>query len=143
MKRVFLLVAAGCLMVLLAISCGSKKEEAGSESEDVYSDYEIAEQETTTPETGDELAQGKALIEASDCKTCHHETNKIIGPAHKEVAEKYEFTAANVTMLAEKIIKGGSGVWGDIMMTPHANLSQADAEKMSRYILSLDGEEEK
>jgi hypothetical protein len=28
------------------------------------------------------------------------------------------------------------------MMTPHPNLSQADAEKMARYVLSLDGEKE-
>ena len=45
-------------------------------------------------------------------------------------------------MLAEKIIKGGTGNWGQIPMTPHPNISQADAEKMAMYVLSLDGEKE-
>jgi len=88
----------------------------------------------------DAIAQGESLVKANDCKTCHHPINKIIGPAHTDVAKKYEFTEANVKMLAEKIIKGGSGVWGQIPMTAHADISQADAEKMARYVLSLDGE---
>jgi cytochrome c len=33
-------------------------------------------------------------------------------------------------------------VWGEIMMNPHPNVTQADAEKMARYVLSLDGETE-
>jgi cytochrome c len=40
-------------------------------------------------------------------------------------------------MLAEKIIKGGKGNWGDVMMTPHANVSQEDAEAMVKYIFTL------
>ncbi|MFN8691090.1 MAG: c-type cytochrome, partial [Cyclobacteriaceae bacterium] len=71
-----------------------------------------------------------------------HTVNKIIGPSHTDVAKKYEFTEANVKYLAEKIINGGSGVWGEVVMTTHPDLSQADAEKMARYILSLDGEKE-
>jgi cytochrome c len=68
--------------------------------------------------------------------------NKIIGPSHTDVAKKYDFTKANVEMLAGKIIKGGTGVWGEIPMSAHADISQADAEKMARYVLSLDGEKE-
>ena len=88
------------------------------------------------------VEEGRVLVEASDCKTCHHPTNKLIGPSHTDVAKKYEFNQANVTLLASKIISGGTGVWGEIPMTPHADLSQADAEKMARYVLSLDGEKE-
>jgi len=77
-------------------------------------------------------------VDASDCKTCHHVTNKIIGPAHLDVAKKYETTEANISMLADRIIKGGSGVWGDMPMNPHTDLSQEDAAKMARYVLSLD-----
>ena len=85
---------------------------------------------------------GKNIMESSDCKTCHHATNKLIGPAHTDVAKKYEFTQANVLYLADKILKGGSGVWGQVPMTAHADISQANAEKMARYVLSLDGEKE-
>jgi cytochrome c len=33
-------------------------------------------------------------------------------------------------------------VWGEVMMTAHPDITQADAEKMARYVLSLDGETE-
>lgn len=90
-----------------------------------------------------QIREGEILVRASDCKTCHHATNKIIGPSHTDVAKKYEFTTANVKLLAERIIKGSSGVWGEIPMTAHPDLSQEDAEKMARYVLSLDGETER
>lgn len=137
MKRVFALIwVAG---VLLTMGCGSKKDSDETQEEDDA--YEIA---APAKKSSEELiAEGKQLVDGSDCRTCHHPTNKVIGPAHAEVAKKYEFTEANVKMLAEKIINGGSGVWGEIMMNPHPDLSQADAEKMARYVLSLDGEKEK
>jgi cytochrome c len=40
-------------------------------------------------------------------------------------------------MLADKIIKGGAGVWGQIPMTPHPNLSKQDAEQIVKYVLLL------
>ena len=89
------------------------------------------------------IKKGEQLVNASDCKTCHHQVNKIIGPSHLDVAKKYEFTSANVTLLANRIIQGGSGVWGDVPMTSHPDLSVTDAENMARYVLSLDGEAEK
>lgn len=83
------------------------------------------------------VGDGKALIAKSDCLTCHQEATKVIGPSYKDVAAKYEATDANVKMLAGKIIAGGSGVWGQIPMTAHPQVSQGDAETMVRYILSL------
>ncbi len=123
--------------LLISAACGSKKEAKNKE--------EYVANESTEAVAGgmDAIAAGEALVKASDCKTCHHKTNKIIGPSHTDVAKKYDFTKANVELLAGKIIKGGSGVWGEIPMTAHADISQADAEKMARYVLSLDGETEK
>ncbi|MGC4023633.1 MAG: cytochrome c class I [Cyclobacteriaceae bacterium] len=120
--------------MVVIISCGSKKEAKGE-------DYGTPTEETSA-QKGDVVAIGESLVKASDCKTCHHKTNKIIGPAHLDVAKKYEFTEANVKYLANKIIKGGSGVWGSINMSGHPDISEADAEKMARYVLSLDGEKE-
>jgi cytochrome c len=37
---------------------------------------------------------------------------------------------ADVDMLADKIIKGGSGNWGTVPMTAHADLPVADAKEM-------------
>jgi len=135
MKKVYSLTIVS-LITLITFSCGAKKEKTPTE------DYGTPKEEATAPVTSDAIAQGESLVKASDCKTCHHPVNKIIGPAHTDVAKKYEFTEANVKMLAQKIIKGGSGVWGQIPMTAHPDISEADAEKMARYVLSLDGEKE-
>ncbi|UOR05086.1 c-type cytochrome [Hymenobacter aerilatus] len=90
----------------------------------------------TTP-TGGAVAAGAKLIEGSDCTSCHRQDMKLVGPAYAAVAEKYEATDANVSMLAKKVINGGKGNWGEIPMTPHPNLSEKDSEAMVRYILSL------
>jgi cytochrome c len=141
MKKLFVMIALAGFASVSLTSCGSKKEEAKEETKDAYDEHATAEPEKES--STDLIAQGKALTDASDCKTCHHPTNKIIGPSHTDVAKKYEFTNANVGLLASKIIKGGSGVWGEIPMSPHADISQADAEKMAMYVLSLDGEQPK
>jgi cytochrome c len=81
--------------------------------------------------------KGIELIAKSDCLTCHKTDTKNIGPAYKDVAAKYENTEANVTLLASKIMKGGTGVWGQIPMTPHAAMSEADARALAKYVLLL------
>jgi cytochrome c len=81
---------------------------------------------------------GLALIAKNDCLTCHSVNDKINGPAYKDVANKYANAGDTiVTHLAKKIIAGGSGVWGEIPMTPHPTVSQADAEQMVKYVLLL------
>ncbi|MFM9075787.1 MAG: c-type cytochrome [Bacteroidota bacterium] len=122
------------LVTLLLSACGGSKKDSATQEEFV------ANEEVSSVTS--QIAEGEALVKGSDCKTCHHAVNKIIGPAHTDVAKKYEFTAANVSMLAQKIIKGGQGVWGQIPMTAHPDITVADAEKMARYVLSLDGEQE-
>lgn len=81
--------------------------------------------------------KGAELLSKSDCLGCHKEQDKLVGPSYKEVASKYEATEANINLLADKIVKGGSGVWGQVPMTPHPALSQEDAKEMVNYILSL------
>jgi cytochrome c len=83
------------------------------------------------------FATGKRLVELSDCKSCHQIESKSVGPAYKDVAKKYPRSRSNVTMLAEKIIKGGGGVWGEQGMAAHPQLSTAEAKDMVDYILSL------
>jgi cytochrome c len=139
MKKLLVLILLAGVASWTITSCGGKKDDAKTEeANDEYNDYETAEPDKATSE--DLIKQGQALVEQSDCKTCHHQTNKIVGPSHTDVAKKYEFTQANVTMLAAKIKKGGQGVWGEIPMTAHPDISDADSEKMAMYVLSLDGE---
>jgi len=91
-------------------------------------------------EEAEALHPGLALIEGSDCKTCHNETVKTIGPAYTAIAERYETSAANVAMLARKVMRGGAGVWGEQAMTAHPDLTFRDATTMVGWILTLDGE---
>ena len=79
---------------------------------------------------------GKRLIELNDCKACHAVERKSIGPAYIDVAKKYR-SATRVRALAQKIITGGGGVWGEQVMSAHPQLKIDEAEDMVRYILSL------
>jgi cytochrome c len=81
--------------------------------------------------------KGLAKLKASDCTSCHMVERKIVGPSYADVAAKYETTDANITMLAEKVINGGVGVWGEIPMPPHPALSLEDAKDMVHYVLLL------
>ncbi len=122
-----------------AYACGnqdaSKKEEGSAATTETPA-------VDTTPKVVDlsanpDYQKGLALVAGSDCLTCHKVEEKNIGPAYRDVANKYDATDANISMLAGKIIKGGQGVWGAIPMTPHPTLSQEDAEQMVKYILLL------
>ena len=44
---------------------------------------------------------------------------------------------ANRDMLVKKIIAGGSGVWGQVPMAAHPNLSKEDALAMVKYIMLI------
>ncbi|MEQ8304755.1 MAG: c-type cytochrome [Cyclobacteriaceae bacterium] len=122
------------IVVFVLTACGSKTDSTVTED---YGDPFTPERKELSL-----IQQGEALVKKSDCNTCHHATSKIVGPSHTEVAEKYDFTEENVALLAQRIIKGSSGIWGQVMMNPHPGLSQEDAEKMAYYVLSLDGEKE-
>ncbi len=96
-----------------------------------------AKEEQVDEESGSSLPAGLLLIAKSDCKTCHNKNVKTIGPSYMAIANKYENNAANITMLANKIKMGGTGIWGNQIMTPHPNDSEADLKEMVSYILSL------
>jgi cytochrome c len=81
--------------------------------------------------------KGLAIVAKSGCLACHKVDSKLIGPAYKDVANKYAGSDTAVTYLSHKIIHGGSGVWGNVMMIPHPDISEADAESMVKYILLL------
>ncbi len=80
---------------------------------------------------------GKSLIAGSDCKACHQLDAPSAGPAFKEVAKKYRDDKTAVAKLANKIIIGGGGTWGDREMSAHPQLSREETTEMVKYILSL------
>ena len=95
---------------------------------------------TTVPAAPQKGLDGQALLSKSDCLVCHKLHEKSIGPAYDKVAMKYEPTDANIAMLADKVIKGGTGVWGAMPMTPHTNLPLVEVKAMVKYILSVKAE---
>jgi cytochrome c len=128
MKKTLLILS--CFALFMA-SCGGE------------SDKKTATEDTTVkvsvPESAEPAVEhpGEALVKKSDCLGCHNKTQKVIGPAYVNVAKRYELNDENVNTLAKHIIEGSKGVWGDLPMTPHADLSESDAKEMVRYILSL------
>ncbi|WP_221420242.1 c-type cytochrome [Fulvivirga sp. M361] len=84
-----------------------------------------------------ELPEGLKLINGSDCNVCHKKDIKLVGPSYIDIANKYDKSDKVITTLAETIIKGGKGVWGEVMMTAHPSLKGEDVEKMVEYILDL------
>lgn len=93
----------------------------------------ISESVTESANTPEE--EGSALVEASDCMACHQLNEKMVGPSYTEIASKY--SDQEIDLLADKIISGGSGVWGEVPMNAHPGLAKEDARKMVKYILSL------
>ncbi|NUQ19835.1 MAG: c-type cytochrome, partial [Gemmatimonadaceae bacterium] len=82
-------------------------------------------------------AAGKKMIEGSDCLACHQWNRKSIGPAYAQVAAKYHDDSAATARLVKKIRGGGSGVWGQVMMPAHPQLTEEQTREMVAYILSL------
>ena len=78
----------------------------------------------------------EAMVKAG-CTACHAKDKKIVGPAYKDVAAKYKGQDV-AAKLAEKVRKGGSGVWGPIPMPPHAadKISDADLKAAIDSILA-------
>ena len=86
--------------------------------------------------------EGKNLAATLDCKACHKEAEKSIGPAYTQVAAKYEKDPKAKAYLTNKIIKGGSGVWGEVAMSAHPDLKPTDADMIVDWILGLNKKEE-
>ncbi len=77
-----------------------------------------------------------ALATAKNCMACHAVDKKVVGPAYKEVAAKYASDKGAADKLAQKILKGGSGVWGPVPMPANTQVSEAEAKKLAAWVLT-------
>jgi len=72
------------------------------------------------------------------CTTCHVvKGTKTIGPTYADVAKKYAGQSDAEAKLAEKVKKGGSGVWGQVPMPPNAAVPDADVKTLVKWVLSI------
>ena len=84
------------------------------------------------------VAQADAdLAKNSGCLNCHNVDTKLVGPSLKDIAAKYADQADASAYLADKIVKGSSGVWGPIPMPPNAAVSADNAKVLADFILTL------
>jgi cytochrome c len=79
----------------------------------------------------------QALATAKNCMACHAVDKKLVGPAYKDVAAKYAGQAGAADKLAQKIMKGGSGVWGPVPMPANTQVNEAEAKKLAAWVLTL------
>ncbi len=77
---------------------------------------------------------GELVIKNKYCVACHNVNVKMVGPAFKDIAEKY--TEADTAYLVNKVLKGSQGVWGQIPMPPNA-VTEQEATQAVTWILNL------
>lgn len=74
------------------------------------------------------------------CTTCHKKATKLVGPSYNAVALYYKDKEGAAELLKEKVLKGGSGTWGPVPMTPNATANPEDVEQLVTWILALEPE---
>jgi cytochrome c len=77
------------------------------------------------------------LAQKKNCMACHAIDKKLVGPAYKDVAAKYAGQKDAVDKLAQKVMKGGAGVWGAVPMPANPQVSEAEAKQLVQWVLSL------
>ncbi|MFZ6647336.1 c-type cytochrome [Undibacterium sp. TJN25] len=87
------------------------------------------------------LASGSAmanleLAKSKNCMACHAVANKVVGPAYKDVAKKYAGDKTAEDKLVQKVMKGGSGVWGAVPMPANPQVTEAEARTLVKWVLS-------
>jgi len=75
------------------------------------------------------------LANKKNCLACHQVDKKLVGPAYKDVAAKYAGDKEAADKLAQKIMKGGSGVWGPVPMPANPQVSEAEAKQLAAWVL--------
>lgn len=80
---------------------------------------------------------GEALFKKHNCALCHAPDKKVLGPAPKDIADKYRGNNDAQAMLEKKVRNGGGGVWGKIPMPPVAkSISDESIRTIVQWMLA-------
>lgn len=93
------------------------------------------------PHANDEPADDEAIIELawdSGCFNCHDVHERIRGPAWIEVAQRYRDDGDALERLVNTVIEGGSGNWGDDVMSPNRRVPEEDVRTLVAWLLALE-----
>ncbi len=94
------------------------------------------------PMTASGVGGGIELARRFGCMACHTVTTAIVGPAFRDVAQRYRTDRAGeraqdkVAQLLNKLRNGGSGAWGAVPMPAQSQLSESDARTVVEWILA-------
>jgi cytochrome c len=77
------------------------------------------------------------LAKAKNCLACHSTDAKLVGPSYKDVAKKYAGQKDAENMLVQKVLKGSTGAWGSVPMPANAQVNEAEARTLVKWILSM------
>jgi len=85
--------------------------------------------------------EGLVLAKKSGCLACHKIETKLVGPAWRDVSQRYRGIAGAKAQLVKKVKNGGKGNWtavtGGVPMPPNSpRVSDEDIEKLVTFVLS-------
>ena len=75
------------------------------------------------------------LAKKNACMSCHALDKKLVGPAFRDVTQKYSKIPDAAHQLALSIKKGGAGKWGPVPMPPPSALSDDEALTLAKWIV--------
>ncbi|WGY67750.1 c-type cytochrome [Burkholderia cepacia] len=82
-------------------------------------------------------ADGLTLAQRKNCMACHAVTKPLMGPSFRDIAGKYAARGDAVDYLAQSIVKGSVGVWGNVPMPANTQLTNTEAHTLAQWVLSL------
>lgn len=132
MKKLLVILAASALVY----ACGGNTNSGSEKKKETSTSTGTDETASSNDITKHPDYQAGIVIEGqSDCITCHRVDSRLQGPSYEEIANKYANSDTAIEYLAGKIKTGGSGVWGNIMMTPHPGLTEEELKTLARYVM--------
>lgn len=126
--------------LLLITGCTSQQQEEKGQPHENRGKEAVTlklEGEVNVIPSAEVLERGRVVMSYSDCFICHKESDKKLGPAFSDIAARYPMNSSYIYILSQRIILGTKGMWGNVVMPPHPNIADKDAEAMVIYILSL------
>ena len=75
-----------------------------------------------------------ALLQQHACLACHQIASKVVGPAFKDVAAKYQGRADARDYYIAKLKSGSVGVWGGVPMPSQQALPEADLAAIAQWL---------
>lgn len=77
------------------------------------------------------------LAKDKNCRACHANDKKLVGPAFKDIAAKYKNDKNAAATLAKKIREGGVGAWGQVPMPANPQVNEQEAQALAKWVLAM------